>query len=276
MKNLVAAGCLSVLPWFASAAQGLGPERRDLKNFGGDVWSIWTSPAHVNRSSAEATGGVLGVAVLASFADSTIWAWMSSHPESIGMRATGPIREGWRFPLYELGSGQFILPLSAALYLSGRLSHDVALRDAGLGCAEGHLSSAGVRELIYLSISRQRPRDTEDPHHIGLPGRKDWSWHSFLSGHIANSMSCASFLGHRFNLGPFEAIPYAYSAAIGIGRMADGRHWFSDTMTGALVGFAIGKGIADRQLGRAARIDQSSRPSPAQISTPLIKISFAF
>ncbi len=275
MKFLVASGLLGLLPSLA-APQGLGPETRDLKNFGGDVWSVWTSPARINRSSAEVAGGVVGIAVLTSFADSAVWAWMSSHPKSIGMRAVGPIREGWRFPLYELGSGQYILPLSGALYAAGRLSKDASLRDAGMGCAEGHLSSAGLRELIYFSISRQRPRDTEDPHHITIPGRKDWSWHSFLSGHIANSMSCASFIGHRFHLGPLEAIPYAYSTAIGIGRMADGRHWFSDTMTGALVGFAIGKGIADRQLGRAARNDQPSRPISSQTPSPLIRISIAF
>ena len=275
MRIRIVAGLIALLPRLA-LTQGLGPESRDFKNFGGDVWSVWTSPAHISRSSARATGGVIGIAVLASFADSAVWAWMSSHPKSIGMRATGPIREGWRFPLYEMGSGQYILPLSAALYISGRLSRDAALRDAGMGCAEGHLSSAGIRELIYLSVSRQRPRDTEDPHHISLPGRKDWSWHSFLSGHIANSMSCASFLGHRFALGPFAAIPYAYSAAIGIGRMADGRHWFSDTMTGALVGFAIGKGIADRQLGRAGRIGEGSRTGPGPTATPVIRIGFAF
>jgi membrane-associated phospholipid phosphatase len=275
MKFSVVAGLLPLLPRLA-VAQALGPERSDFKNFGGDIWSVWTAPAHVNASSAATAAGVAGVAVVTSFADSSLWAWMSTHPNALAMRIFGPIREGWRFPLYELGSGQYILPLSGALYTAGRLSKDVALRDAGLGCAAGHLSSAGVRELIYFSISRQRPRDTEDPHHISLPGRKDWSWHSFLSGHIANSMSCASFLAHRFDLGPFAAIPYAYSAAIGVGRMADGRHWFSDTMTGALVGFAIGKGIADRQLGRVARANQSSHPLPTQPPTPLFKISFAF
>jgi len=275
MRFRIAAGLLPLVPRLAFA-QALGPEQRDLRNFGGDVWSIWTAPAHPSWSGAEATAGVVGVAMLTSIADSSVWAWMSSHPNSIAMRVVGPIREGWRFPLYELGSGQYILPLSGALYLSGRLSHDVSLRDAGLGCAAGHLSSAGVRELIYFSVSRQRPRDTEDPHHISLPGRKDWSWHSFLSGHIANSMSCASFLGHRFAVGPFEPIPYLYSAAIGIGRMADGRHWFSDTMTGALVGFAIGKGIADRQLSRASRQSEATRPLPGQNPTPLIRITIPF
>ena len=274
MRFLIAA---AVLAPRLVLAQALGPEKADLNHFRGDIWSVWTSPARINGSSGAAAAGVLGVGMLTSLADSSIWVWMSSHPNSIPMRMVGPIREGWRFPLYELGSGQYILPLSGALYLSGRLSHDVALRDAGLGCAEGHLSSAGIRELIYFSVSRQRPRDTEDPHHISLPGRKDWSWHSFLSGHIANSMSCASFLGHRFSLGPLEAIPYAYATAIGVGRMADGRHWASDTMTGALVGFAIGKAIADHQLARAARSnEQTSRPLPGQTPTPLIRISIAF
>jgi len=270
MRFLIAAALL--VPRLAFA-QSLGPEKQDLKNFGGDAWSVWTSPAHITWSSAGVTAGVAGVGFVTSLADSSVWAWMSSHPNSIAMRVFGPIREGWHFPLYELGSGQYILPLSGALYLAGRLSHDVALRDAGLGCAAGHLSSAGVREVIYFSVSRERPRDTEDPHRISLPGRKDWSWHSFLSGHIANSMSCASFLGHRFALGPVEPIPYLYSAAIGVGRMADGRHWFSDTMTGALVGLAIGKAVADRQLGR---LERTAPPSPAHTPTPLIRLNFAF
>jgi hypothetical protein len=89
-------------------------------------------------------------------------------------------------------------------------------------------------------------------------------------------MSCASFIGHRFSLGPLEAIPYAYAAAIGVGRMADGRHWASDTMTGALVGFAIGKAISDRQLGRARSNELTSRPLPTQSPTPLIRVSFQF
>jgi len=56
--------------------------------------------------------------------------------------------------------------------------------------------------------------------------------------------------------------------------MADGRHWASDTMTGALVGYAIGKAIADRQLSRASR-STDVRPVP-QAPTPLIRISIPF
>jgi membrane-associated phospholipid phosphatase len=218
----------------------------------------------------------LSVVAIAGLRDSAVWAWMNAHPRTLVMQMLRPIREEWRLPLYELGSGQYILPLSGVLYLSGRLSHRVALRDAGLGCAAGHLASLGVRDVIYELVSRARPRVTPEPYHISFPGSNDWSWHSFISGHISNSMACASFLGHRYHLGPAEPLPYIYSAAIGLGRIADGRHWLSDTMTGALVGFAIGRTIAGRQLARAGR--QASAASPARDAafTPVVRWSFTF
>jgi membrane-associated phospholipid phosphatase len=93
-----------------------------------------------------------------------------------------------------------------------------------------------------------------------VPESGGWLWHSFFSGHIANSMACASYLGHRFSFGVAEALPYMYSAAIGVGRMADGEHWASDTMIGGIIGYAIGSAIAARQLARNSE-------TPAQTTT---------
>jgi membrane-associated phospholipid phosphatase len=200
---------------------------------------------------------------------------MNTNPKTLVMRAVSPIREKFRYPLYELGSGQYILPLSAILYTAGRLSHDPGLRDAGLGCATGHLASLGLRQVAYHVVARERPRDTDDPDRIQFPGSHEWSWQSFFSGHTANSMACASFLGHRFSLGVFEPLPYMYSAAIGIGRMADGRHWFSDTVTGALAGWALGREIAGRQLRRsAARTTVAA--SAADTMHPLVSWTIVF
>jgi membrane-associated phospholipid phosphatase len=88
-------------------------------------------------------------------------------------------------------------------------------------------------------------------------------------------MSCASFLGHRFSLGVAEPLPYMYSTAIGLGRMADGRHWFSDTMAGALMGFAIGRTVANRQLARASKL-RTTATTGEKIPVPLMQWSFSF
>jgi len=255
----------------------LGPERDDIRHFAGDIWGVWTGPAHTNARDILPTLGAAGVVALIGTKDSVVWKWMNDHPNTLVMRALRPIREEWRVPLYELGSGQYILPMAGILYTTGRLTKNADLRDAGLGCAAGHLSSAGLRDVIYALVSRARPRITPEPYHIALPGTKNWDMHSFLSGHIANSMSCASFLGHRFSLGAAEPLPYMYSAAIGLGRMADGRHWFSDTMAGALMGFAIGRTVANRELARQAKVRAAAATAIGEkIPVPVFQWSFVF
>jgi membrane-associated phospholipid phosphatase len=259
-----------------AAQTPLGPERSDIRHFTGDIWSIVTSPVHTDQRAVVpllAVGTSVGIA--AEFADSAMYVWMTTHPNAGVIRMLSPIREGRRFPLFELGSGQYLLPLSGALYMAGRLRHSVSLRDAGLGCAAGHLSSALLRDVIYLLVSRARPRVTPSPDDIAVPGSSDWNKHSFLSGHAANSMACASFMSHRFSLGAAEPVMYTYVGAIGLGRMLDGRHWFSDTMAGAMMGFAIGKGIADRQLHRDAALASLVAPG-ARASIPIIQWSIGF
>jgi membrane-associated phospholipid phosphatase len=253
------------------AQTGVGPERRDIATFTGDIWSVWTSPARFNGRDVAATAATIGVFALTTRFDSATRVWMTTHERTAVMRLLSPIREGARVPAYELGSGQTLLPVSGALYIGGRLAHSVEVRDAGLGCAAGHLASLGIRAVSYRLVARARPRVTPNPFNVGVPGSHDWLWHSFC--HIANSMACASFLGHRYSLGPLEAIPYAYASVIGLGRMADGEHWASDTILGAIVGFAIGREVADRQLSRKAAALAPAASSP-RIVIPIATLSF--
>jgi hypothetical protein len=219
------------------AQASLGPEHRDLLALRGDIWANLTAPLHISRSDAVP----LAIAVSAFAAsmpfDSSIRVWMATHPTSAVVRVITPFREQRTIPLRGLGTWEYVIPLSAAAYATGRFSRNAGWRDAGLGCAATHLSSASLREIIYLGVSRARPNSTSDPLHISVPGKRSWDDHSFLSGHIANSMACASFVSHRFHTGYATPAMYAYAAAIGAGRMADGWHWTSDAATNPLYGF---------------------------------------
>ena len=265
--------CLATAAQVVEAQSSLGPERRDVNDLRGDVWAVWTAPAHIAGRDVLPTAAVLGTVAFVSLRDSSIFAWMSTHPNTLAMRLIAPVRDNWRLPLNGAGNGQFLLPVSGVLYTAGRLSHDAALRDAGLGCAASHLSSAALRDVIYLAIYRSRPHDTPHAHEISLPGGRNWSRHSFLSGHIANSMACASYFSHHYSLGILEPAMYGYVTTIGLGRMADGWHWTSDTIAGAVMGFAIGKAISDRQSARAsARVRAQSLASPIRI--PIWSLDF--
>ena len=270
---LAAAVCgLGAQPSTAAAQFRADSAGRDAKRAIGDMWSIWSSPAHVNARGAEGVALVAGQTAASAFADEPLHRWMVNHPDSWPMRVLlHPLTEEARYPAYELGSGQYLLPLSGVLYVAGTMSRSRPLRDAGLGCATAHLTSAGARDIVYLLIQRDRPRDApDDPFRIRFPGTRNWNAHSFFSGHIANSMGCASFFAHRFALHAAEPLLYAFVSAIGIGRIADGRHWLSDTVAGAAFGYVVGRTVSARMLKRE-RSPEVGGASPATVS-----ISFPF
>jgi membrane-associated phospholipid phosphatase len=252
-RSLLLAGLLAA-PATSSTQSRLGSERADVGDFAGDIWSIWVSPAGIQRRDLLTVGATLGAAALTSRIDSAGYIWLQTHDRTLVMQLLSPLRDSARFSPYEFGSGQYLLPFSALLYIAGRLSHSANLRDAGLGCAAGHISSLGLRQVVFRSIKRGRPSVTADPFEISVPGTSEWARESFYSGHISNSMACASFMTHRFSLGVAEPLPYLFSTAIGIGRLADGHHWASDMVVGGVVGFAVGKAIAARQLRRHATV----------------------
>jgi membrane-associated phospholipid phosphatase len=243
--------------------------RQDFRRVVGDAWSVWTSPVHATHDDLPGLVAAMALTGVAAKADQPLEHWMKDHPDAWPLRTLRHLlSEEARYPAYELGSGQYILPLSAALYIAGTAGHSRNLRDAGLGCATAHLTSAGAREIVYLIIARDRPRlSPDDPFQIQFPGSRDWNEHSFFSGHIANSLGCASFLSHRFELHALTPVLYGFTMAIGAGRIFDGRHWLSDTVVGGLFGYATGRAIAARMLSR-------ERGAPPPPSTPL-NVSFS-
>jgi len=258
-------------PGVATAQLRADSARQDLRRLAGDVWSVWTSPAHTTNEDFRGLAAAAALTGAAATADRPLEQWIRDHPDAWPVRTLKhALSEEARYPAYELGSGQYILPISAALYLAGSAGRSRKLRDAGLGCATAHLTSAGAREIVYLLVARDRPRlAPDDPFRIQFPGVRDWNAHSFFSGHIANSMGCASFLSHRFELHAATPLLYAFTMAIGAGRIFDGRHWLSDTMVGGLFGYATGRAIAARMLAR-------ERPSmPAPVAMPIM-VSFSF
>jgi membrane-associated phospholipid phosphatase len=245
-------------PHAVTAQSALGSEREDFDRLRGDVWAVWTAPARFDRRALVPVASAVAAVALTATRDSAIYVWLTTHPNATLIRLIGPLREKARFPLYELGSGQGLLPVSGLIYIAGRLSHKPALRNAGLGCAASHISSVGIRMVTYLGVSRVRPRYSASARDIGMPGQSGWNDNSFPGGHVANAMACASFVSHRYSARIAEPLMYGTASVIGLGRMADGAHWASDTMVGATLGFAIGKLVADRQLRRATHDDRGA------------------
>jgi membrane-associated phospholipid phosphatase len=232
----------------------------ELRDALGDVVHIWVSPF---RSEKRDWLGVLGVAAGAGAllpVDDQIDSWIVRHPNAAIVRATDPWNEDHP-ELGDLSTGQRLLPISGALIVTGMISDNRKLREAGWGCLSAWQSSSTIREALYATVSRERPSlDNHDQYAIKTPGG-EWDYHSFFGGHAANAVACATFWNSRFHMGVLEPVIGVTAAGIAFSRMADRRHWATDTWIGIATGYAMGRSISARYARREAKREQKKMES---------------
>lgn len=233
-----------------SVVQAVG---HDFRAAGGDIWHLWTSPFHANARDWRDAGAVIAATAIVATSDQRVDRWIAANQSSASIRALKPFREAKGIRLIDLGSGNLLLPVSGGLYVTGLATGSRALRDAGIGCATAQQSNSILRGLVYSLVDRERPGTANGrAYRINFPGG-DWNQHSFFGGHVANAFACSSYVSTRFHLGFIEPLLYTGATGIGLARMADRRHWASDTFLGAAFGYAMGRSVALRQKHRLAR-----------------------
>jgi len=240
-----------------ASAQSVGKMLvNDVKNSGGDALAIWTAPFSASSHDWLLAGAAAGAFGISMLVDQPVSNWAVRNKDSGFFKSFDPVRRGGK-----AYTGKTIVPPVAALYVTGIVLKNQNMRDIVTGCATAWLAQSTIRKATYLIVSRERP-DTSpnDPHRWQVPGDwNNWQKHSFPAGHFANAVSCATYWNERFNLGWWGVPVYALAGAIGVGRLADGGHWMSDTVIGGILGYAVGREVARRSLERYERRNDDNR-----------------
>jgi membrane-associated phospholipid phosphatase len=233
-----------------SPAQSVGNMLKDdFKNAGKDVLSIWGAPFDASGRDWATAAGAFALFGVSMFADQEVSDWAVRNEATGVFKAIKPLRRGG-----VLFSGKYVVPPVAAMYVVGIVIKNQGMRDFVTGCMSSWGAQSIARRGTAFLFGRARP-DTfpNDPQHWKLGGGYgNWQMRSFPAGHFANAMSCATFASERFELGVAEPVLYAVAAGVGLGRFADEAHWFSDTVIGGILGYAVGKEVARRSLSRHA------------------------
>ena len=242
----------------SAAAQSVGNMLKDdFKYAGKDIGAVWLAPFNASGKDWATFAGAMGLFGATMLIDQQASDWALRTDSAGGFKVLSELRRGG-----VLFTGKYVVPPVAAMYVAGIVFRKQGLRDAVMGCASSWVAQSPPRKALAQIVGRARPDTTKDdptrlepndPQIWEIGWQDDWNMRSFPGGHIANVMGCASFWANRFDLGGVgEAALYAVAAGVGVGRMADAGHWASDQVIGAILGYAIGKEIARRQLSRLA------------------------
>jgi hypothetical protein len=120
------------------------------------------------------------------------------------------------------------------LFLVGNFSHNEHFHSMTYALAQGYIINNAWTNTIKFSIRRIRPDETNH--------------RSFLSGHASNAFMVAAILNHYY--GYKAGIPaYVVAAFVGASRVEKNRHFMSDVVAGATLGYVIGKTVAVHTTG---------------------------
>lgn len=215
----------------------VAPWSRLPKYFLEDQKNIWTSPLRTSRSDAK-WWVIFGTATLALIAtDKTTSEGLPNSSDQIEVAKVAS----------QVGASYTLFGLSGAAYLAGAWKKDDHLRETGFLTAEA-VANAWVVDTALKAITR-RERPTEgsgDGRFFKESGSIGES--SFPSGHAMTVWAAASVVAHQYPHSiPVRIAAYGTAATVVGARFAARKHFASDVVAGAALGWFIGDYVFARR-----------------------------
>ncbi len=166
-----------------------------------------------------------GVA-LALMADQSVNSWMRSHQGGTGDAISDVANV--------FGEKLFIVPAVGLSYGAGYVFKDDKLRTTSWNAIKSIATTAVATELLKVSLGRARPFTDEGAHAFDPFNRED-IYKSMPSGHV--SLAFAAFTPYAET---YSRWLYIAPASVAFARVYKNKHWLSDTVLGAGLGFLSG------------------------------------
>lgn len=140
-----------------------------------------------------------------------------------------------------LGESYFILPAIGTTLAGGLLLDSPHTVDTGMLCLKSLILASGTTTILKYATQRRRPDEHAGNsfwNGSGVSGKRD----SFPSGHSTAIWSVATVVASQYAEEKWvPPLAYGLATLTCYSRMHSNRHWSSDVLAGAIVGFISGK-----------------------------------
>ncbi|MEO8499767.1 MAG: phosphatase PAP2 family protein [Vicinamibacteria bacterium] len=153
---------------------------------------------------------------------------------AVGSRADDEVRRRVADPQNSFGrtfetiGGAWSTVAVAFVFAISRSTDNRAFREFGYDLAEGVLLNGGLTVALKQGVRRERP---DGANHAGFP-----------SGHTSNAFVIATLLEGHFGW-KAGAPAYVFASAMAISRIQRDKHYLSDVLAGATLGYVVGRSV---------------------------------
>ena len=143
--------------------------------------------------------------------------------------------------------GTGVVPVVGLLFVGGRFAPEGRFRAATYDFAQAMIVNGAYTGILKYSVQRLRPDGSDRL--------------SFPSGHTSAAFSLATVAGHHY--GWKAGVPaYVLASGIGLSRIEKDKHYLSDVLAGATLGFIVGRTVT-RLDGERPAAGRTFAVSPA-------------
>ena len=141
--------------------------------------------------------------------------------------------------------------------LAGLIKRDTASKKIAIELLQAGLYAETITEILKVIVGRARPYMNEGSHSF-RPFSFTADYNSFPSGHSTSAFALSTVMSrHAKSLG-LKILAYLPAAATLFSRIYQDKHWVSDELIGAGVGFFMGNWVVDLHEAKRHRINVTS------------------
>jgi membrane-associated phospholipid phosphatase len=230
---------------------------------GSSLKQEFTKPFHMNKKDWGNFGKFAAVTVALSFADEPIQkSALKLRNRNTGVNSVskyvtnfGGLYEGYTL---------------AALGAYGFIFKNEKMKTTTLLATQAYITGAALESVLKFLSGRTRPSYYDpgveaEPRFLGpfsktakdASGKKVYS--SFPSGHTTVAFAAATVFASEYKNKPIvPVIAYTAATLIGISRITENKHWTTDVVVGAAVGFLSGKNVVNN-YHRYAKVKEADK-----------------
>ena len=218
-------------------------------------WTVTTDlgSSIANPSSKDLTALLIGsgVVVSAYFLDDTVRNFSQMHQNNL-VSSIASVDNYY-------GNHKYMISIPIVLYTGGFLADNSDIQNTGLKLTQAIIYSGLVTIIVKELTGRSRPYLNEGAHHFS-PFAFNEDRRSFFSGHSSLTFAVSTVMANEVDNLAWKIFWYGAAGTVAGSRIYHDQHWFSDTIAGALIGYAIGNFVSRQFQKRDKKIQMMEDP----------------
>ena len=213
-------------------AQNIYPNKKYLHSYVMDIKSIAKKPFKLNDKEVAIGFGIVSSTLIIHQFDAEIKSGFQKSRTDVSNKTSNYFQI--------IGNGKYCFPAMLGLYGVGLLTKNRKVQYTGLQAFKALVLSAGVTGSIKYFSQRERPFQTENTNNFHFIWNS-FNFNSFPSGHTSDAFAMASVIGYNIKNKYWQIPIYAVATGVGLSRIHDNKHWASDVLMGAAIGYCVGQ-----------------------------------